>query len=1104
MRHPLLPQLIADNQVTHFTRAGDWEKRQAGELRAISEGLDVTDTTISDEVDSIPNIWARPLLFEMALYDTRHPMHLRVLGEWRGLLAMLALKEWCEFPLTTDQIDITDMTNPQGAEDFLQALQRLRPKSNPDDILDETTTWNTLNIIEFNDKPIGITSPTTLVCTSVNCFARISGVPWFNGKFLENPVPNLNNFEKRAVAGWLNNLHGSTNTLPNTNIKHNLRGLLYTFIENLGNDIAGTTLSAGGLGLTQNLFTAMNNPVAPQELPSSIKLVPSENKEPQKTLLVFDKSIAEEWGVAPQDVCVWKGKTLATTQDFSGKRKPKLSLPNDVELRRPQDFFSDKLFVISGKNAFLKDTTLVAKGSADLKFNQIDVTPILPFTQELLTYFDVRDLSERITFEQPHHGAPITVSLDLNLSGTTEQPDKKFTIKKVYKEADIKTISTAPTVAIWPNFRTPDWKAYYTYFTTDGQETFYTKPFLAAGEKSDPRPDKDDRGNVKGEIIKTERFPEAMLCEYEGAKVGVLLISVPEEIKGNNETWCVGVDFGTSSTTVYNRKGDAAPQPVSFNDRILYISKSDAYQPSMVYNDFLSPKREETPFFSLFQESENKKNNEPLLDGHIYFLEDYNKLSSAKNLVSNLKWSAIPKHREHVREFLKQLCLQCAAEAINDGATGVKCNFSYPLSFTLTNRDDFTDIWRMVASDCEKKTGVSHQIVTPGQSESVVAAKFFASTLQNTRATGGFTSAAVCIDIGGETSDISIWQDNRLYWETSLRFAGRRIFLDMFKENPDFLNIFPMWDPEKDLEENERIRKEAITSLKSMKNNDDQFYAQADALIQDKGQVLLNQLSLVGDKSAIQPFFQLISLGVAGLLYYVGLLLNHLSNNTNFNSDIPSIYIGGNGSKILNWMARGSFNPDEEKGKRCRQHLKHVILMASEFADNNRGIEISESPKAEAAYGLVAESTKLTSDGIELTSNETDSEFLVGEKFTENGTDYEWDEILTSERLGNRIRVSKNNLEKIDNFIESFNAPLDVEMSFDLDETLSGETQDSATIREVIFEGLEKVFQDYSDDPQEISGEPIFILALKELLKAKTRQWKNVLSKENSWESESG
>lgn len=208
MPNPLLPRLTETHKVTTFGNAGRWEERASVELERISEGLDVEDTKASAEVDSIPSMWARPLLFEMALYDDRHPMHTRVLGEWRGLLAMLALKEWCDFPLTTEQLDLTDVKNPVDAEAFLEALHKLIPK----DTLDPTTTWKTLNIILFNDNPIGITSPTTLVCTAVNCSGRISSVPWFNDrdKYLGDPVRKLNNFETEAVAGWLKNLQGHT------------------------------------------------------------------------------------------------------------------------------------------------------------------------------------------------------------------------------------------------------------------------------------------------------------------------------------------------------------------------------------------------------------------------------------------------------------------------------------------------------------------------------------------------------------------------------------------------------------------------------------------------------------------------------------------------------------------------------------------------------------------------------------------------------------------------------------------------------------------------------------------------------------------------------
>lgn len=1076
MLNPLLPHLTEDNQVTTFGRAGYWEKRDPVELERVSEGLDVTKTELtSAEIDSIPSMWARPLLFEMALYNDRHPVHTRILGEWRGLLAMLALKEWCDFPLTIEQLNIT-AADPVDAKDFLEALHKLIPKRT----LDPTTTnWETLNIILFDNKPIGITSPTTLVCTAVSCFGRISRVPWFNEKFLEDPVPNkLNNFEKEAVAGWLKNLQGHTLALPGGKIKASLNGLLNSFMADLGGAPAVLDPPAASLGLTQDLFKCMDNPVAPRDLPSSVKLVPSRNKQPETTLLVRDSDIPKVWGVEPQNVFVWQCKTLATIQDFSGV--PKLALPMHVHLRSQQDFFTDQLFVINQEKAFHEHSTLVSKGSTGLNFNGVPVTPILPITEELLTYLDVRDLNDRITFDQQNDS--IVVSLRLTLSGINGRKD--FVISKAYDAANVKPIPTGPVLAIWPNFRTPDWKAYYTYFTTVDQDTFYAKPFLTAGEMSDPRTFLDNRGSVEKELTKTERFPEAMLCEYDGDKAGILLISAPEEthsVDGTN--WTVGVDFGTSSTTVYRKKGNTNPRPVAFNDRLFRITDPFTNPDTTFYNNFLSPKREETPFFSLFQKFGNKGTNEPLLDGHIYFLENYNKL--AKNIVSDLKWSTNPIDREHLKVFFQQLCLQCAAEAISDGATEIIWKFSHPLAFTERDRGQFQGIWNNVGSACESATGLSQRVVLPAQSESVVTAKFFESTLQNEHATGGFASGAVCIDIGGETSDISIWHHNDLYWQTSIRFAGRHIFLNLLRENPEFLKKFGAEQKDIDLLKpaNEGENEEAD------EGENDTFYAQADALIQHKGQEWLEELAIVGGNPVIQPFFQLISLGVSGLLYYVGLLLNHLSQHKgDFNSEIPSIYIGGNGSKILHWMADGSFNPDNPMALLCRKHLKHVILKASGFeSDNNRGIEISKHPKQEAAYGLVAEGTALK-------LNETQFNTLAGETFTEDGIEYKWNEILTAERLGNRLSISKNRLEQIENFIKNFNAGLgeEINMPVSLSETLSGESYGSSTVRDVIFEDLEKIFQGYSDrDPEEISVEPLFILALKALLGAKTRRWKN-------------
>ena len=1035
--------------------------------------LILADTKLaSAEVDSIPSMWARPLLFEMALYDTRHPLHSRILEEWRGLLAILALKEWCDFPIKIEQVDITDTQNqnPPDAKDFLESLQKLIPK----DTLDGRTTWETLNIIQFNDNSIGITSPTTLVCTSVNYSKCISGVPWFNRELLENPVPKLNSYERQVLSGWLKKLREYTLELPDgKSIKARINGLLASFIDDLAKPPAVTDFSSTGLGFTEDLFKSMNNPVAPRDLPSSVELVPSPNKNPEKKLLVFDKKISEVWGEEPQNVVVWNGKTLANTQDFSGK--PKLTLPQNVQLRSLNDFFTDKLFVINQEKAFHEHSTLVTKGSEALNFNGVPVTPILPINEELLTYINVADLNNRITFIQQNES--IEVSLRLTLSGLNEK-NKDFLISKEYNATNVTAITTGPVLAIWPNFKNPNWKTYYTYFTTTDQDAFYAKPFLYPVEIPDSRTFRDSQGNVEKEITKNEHFPEAMLCEYDDTKAGLLLISEPDEkLSVDGTDWSIGVDFGTSSTTVYNRKGDADPQPVTFNDRLLRITDPPTNPDITFIDNFFSPKSEQTPFFSLFQKLGNQKPDEPLLDGHIYFPPGYIELSDAKNIVHDLKWSTREIDREHLKVFLKQLCLQVAAEAIDDGATEINWNFSHPLAFTERDRGLFERIWKEVGSAYESATGLSQQVVTPAQSESIVTAKYFATKLQNEFATGGFTTGAVCIDIGGETSDISIWQNNELYWQTSLRFAGRHIFLNLLKENPEFLKHFGADDGDIELLE------------KASTGENDEFYAQADALIQDKGQEWLDKLATVSDERTIQPFIQLISLGVAGLLYYVGLLLQHLSHSTNdFKPEIPSIYIGGNGSKILDWMAEGKFNHDTI-ASRCRRHLKHVVSEAAGFVnDNERGIEISQDPKEEAAYGLVA-------GGTILKSNATQFDILSGEKFKEDGIYYEWTEILTAERIGNRLSVSENNLEQIQNFLDKFNDGLgsEINMIVDLNETLSGETHASATVGAVVYEELEKTLQGFSDvEPDEISVEPLFILTLKALLDAKTRRWKNI------------
>lgn len=992
MSFPLLPPLKKDGAgLAVIPKTGTWELVPPVALNNIAENLDVTkiDAKFID-IDSIPSMWARPLLFEIALYDVNHPMHDCVLGEWRGLLALLALKEQRNFPLTTKLIEIPD-TNAENIPEFLRALRKLLPVHTLDP---NNTTWDNLYLILFKRNPIGMTSPATLLCTSIDYIDYISvlDVPWFDPPFLCDPIEHLNADEKASVAGWLNNFYMQKIIPLPDGIKGNLAARILDFTKDLGGIPDGAVkLSDTPLGMVVGLYNGMNFPIARKE------------------------------------------------------------------------YFTEKLFVISQNNAFIENNVLMAKGSANLKVNGIPVTPILPITKELLDNFDVNELKKRITFEETPTGIQVNLQLpspgddgDMIISQEySMQKDSDDTV--LFNNPQIVEIDHLPVLEVWPNFRMSDWKDYFTYFRKV-QNTFDAKPLSA-------EPNTCSLGdNTK--ITRTSDFPKAMLCTYTDVntlndeEAGILLISAQDSQHGAT-TWNIGIDFGTSGTTVYKQDlAETIPEPMSFDDRLLQITNSTTARIE-VYQQFFSSRSEETPFFSLFQQHEHSINKsqlgiklDPLLDGRIYYVENY-KLK--ENVVSNLKWSPDPGDRIRTQAFIEQICLQCAAEAIHNGVGIINWYFSYPLAFSDADKAQFRTICSNATNACVKITGIQNGDVT-FESESIATANFFAGQF------GGFADGAVCIDIGGETSDISIWQDNTLCWQTSIRFAGRTIFLDLLKHNPEFLEIF-------------RVADDVIPTLQKVSKSD-KFYGQADTWIntwinESKGDLEI-LFATYGGQIKDTPFVPLIALGISGLLYYVGLILNYLAENKGFAPTMPNVYIGGNGSRILHWLANGNFTPDSKNNK----YLKDIILAASDFdpdaPDAIFEFQITPQHKHEAAAGLVVPKTPLITTADEFP-------VLAGEGFTEDDENYSWTTLLTPERFEDHLK-SSNKLEQIENFIEIFNAGFGkaLNLPINLDSTLKKNLTSDLNDR---LKNL--ALQSVGDRVVE----PIFITVLKKLLERKTKQW---------------
>jgi hypothetical protein len=1012
---PLLPKLKdgAGNKVTNFNLPGLWDTRDQGELDRLSESLEISSIDPENfKIACIPDAWARPLLFDMALFDANHLLHGQILDEWRGFLAMFALKELRNIMrLNVVPVTIPNMKSiPDDTEEFLKALSRLVPMIS----LSKDTNWNNLYIIMFGPYPIGLTSPTTLVCTSLDYKQYIEGIAWVDDDgSLTDPTTFLNGEEKGKLWGWLDILKNGISN--HTGTDRALLGKILKLIGNfqtdlfqgIGNNATTINLSDYGLGMQNGIFQYIEKSIQGEWDENMSHVILKARIPNEKDILIIDKDIPTAWKMNDYDVIVSGGISMAML-DFKnlGVDPTSLgttSLPDKFRWQMPESFFTDKFYVFPQLNA-LPGAEIPGKAGT-LNLNGKSITPILPIRADILKYLDVKD---RISFV-PNSSGGIRVTLKLPLTDY-KGVIRDFSIVREYGKNDITEIPSTPPVEIWPNFKLAGWSVYYTYISLRAIDNFDIEPYVLGAQPDEQKID----GRCK--IAKTKSFPEAIKCMFDGQEAGLILLKQPVELAKTDARWLVGVDFGTTSTNVYVNDYHQAPFPIKFGAKFLQVTDPLAAELSPIFDDFLPYGDYGAPFLSIFHDFLRTMQPplRPLLDGHIYFLEDYKNFSaSTAAVVADLKWSQDPSVRNRTLAFLEQLCLQCSAEAAIKGVSSISWKFSYPTAFSVKDLEDFRNIWHQIVNNCADLTGITmkdafDQLNVEKEIESIASARYFSVSPEQ----APFAAGTVCVDIGGGTSDISIWQSRELKWQTSLRFAGRNLFLDLLLLKPNFLSIFGI--------DNAVIAN--LDDIALIKRDKIAFYAQMDSVISEEGQKWLNNLAVFAGTPEVKGFTQLIALGLSGLFYYIGLTLKHLKNANVYKSGMPSIYIAGNGGKLFHWLCPGGFN--------ARSHFntlfRNMLLKASGFTDTTPfNIRLSRALKSEAAFGLVCENAPLTYNqdnmGDNILAGETfkDGEellFIVSHEFQPELDQGNIPEALQQEFAGKNITLSISvSIEKIDN-----------------------------------------------------------------------------------------
>ena len=333
----------------------------------------------------------------------------------------------------------------------------------------------------------------------------------------------------------------------------------------------------------------------------------------------------------------------------------------------------------------------------------------------------------------------------------------------------------------------------------------------------------------------------------------------------------------------------------------------------------------------------------------------------------NLKWSLdLPPN--FTRLFLKHLALIITAQAASQNVREITWCISYPSAFSPGAKDGYRNDWDEIITDLNQKTGIKHSFDSAKGNNFLTESLAFAQYFTSPRQPGRFGNS-VFIDIGGGTSDLSIWDDRHLIYQCSIKLAGQHLFAQFLEQHQEILNL---------------LFKEDVLNKSLFNSNDraklsgqppERVYPLLDILLKTGNPKSLQQIRQGKDSGKNQgkittftKLIQLSELGLAGLYYYVGLLLKVLNEKPdeqglkyqNSQRQLPNIYLGGNGSRLLDLISSsGKFIPNSPNHDSPTDSLLRKMLELSSpnssFTEKTGKTELSHSElrKGEVAFGFI-------------------------------------------------------------------------------------------------------------------------------------------------------
>ena len=472
-----LPKLRTDADYPDPEVAGTWMR--SGRLDDMAKSLDLSiNETEIDALKSLPDPWARALLFNQALTTKDHIAKNDARKQWRGLLALLALRQFYSnsYILGVQTIDLSD--SKVGNPRFRAVLRRLAPTDSLMLGLDWMRT-GVITIREAGEDRFSIGRPSAVGLMVPNCLVapargarkiKMASVPWLrNGLDDPSSCSDVPGEQWVALAEYISNLlqrlqAGDMSLYRAEPICEELRlfGIecerqiratgaqkylpkYCGFSEALPNSFYDSLAAApeppekvgGPVSECEIRLVHDNGLTAPDGKPDLGKVA---------GIILLDPDIANHTlGRRAQDVKLFRKYALGTV-DQGGNRA---ALIQDAEREGYLVITADQIFTD-------KLVRLANQGRVEVHGPKWEGY-LLPLSPLALFMVERNKLIQKLSIDD--RGDRVEVSLTLELKSTDPQEKApSHTVSRFYdKRTDVADESVPDDIILWPNVGTSNW-----------------------------------------------------------------------------------------------------------------------------------------------------------------------------------------------------------------------------------------------------------------------------------------------------------------------------------------------------------------------------------------------------------------------------------------------------------------------------------------------------------------------------------------------------------------------------------------------------------------------------------------------------------------------